>query len=566
MGKISLQTKLHAALAVISFVLFLGNIFVVRALNVFGSPFLFAISILVELLLLVVFVYSLIRALQTPLHILGSILLSAWEGMLTNPYVKSVKKANSSLYRWLIARLNPKKPTGLILTIGIVISLVFFVGFTRILQDVWFHEPLTRIDTRVVNLMPSIRTPLQTSFFRFVTMTAELASVALLVLLSCAVLWRKRQRLAAGLLVVALVIEEGGSFVLKHVVGRVRPAQALSLVKEDSFSFPSGHVLRATVLFGLLSYLLYRSFKSSILRLIIILGYIVSVALVAMSRVYLGVHYPSDVLASMLFGASLLTLLITAIEITIRYKLWQQTAKSFINRLLALVPLVVVVFSLVVAPVFIHITSVVAVPALTTLSSIDQAAVKRLPLYSETLTGKTMEPINFIYIGSQQQIEHLFESHGWYKADPSTIANTLRAVAIGFQGHQYLNAPVTPSYLNAKPENLAFQKPTQSNTLKQRHHTRLWRTDFRLPDGREIWVATASYDEGIEFAGPAKLPTHHIDPNVDAERNYIVSSLGISDTNFLQVVNPQAGKNASGDVFFTDGKAVVIQLYSRALR
>ena len=96
--------------------------------------------------------------------------------------------------------------------------------------------------------------------------------------------------------------------------------------------------------------------------------------------------------------------------------------------------------------------------------------------------------------------------------------------------------------------------------LSQRHHTRLWRTDFRLSDNTEIWVATASFDEGIEFAGPAKLPTHRIDPNIDAERNYILSSLGLKNEDYLQVVKAQAGKNANGDTFFTDGKAVVVKL------
>jgi hypothetical protein len=196
----------------------------------------------------------------------------------------------------------------------------------------------------------------------------------------------------------------------------------------------------------------------------------------------------------------------------------------------------------------------------TTIDTVNETTVRKLPLYSETLTGKTMEPINFIYIGSQQQIEQLFLSHGWYKADPSTLANTLKALSVGFQGRQYLNAPVTPSYLAAKPENLAFQQPTQSNTLRQRHHTRLWRTDFRLVGDEEIWVATASFDEGIEFAGAAKLPTHHIDPNIDAERTYITGSLGLKDLDYLQVVQAQAGKNASGDVFFTDGRAALIKL------
>ena len=194
------------------------------------------------------------------------------------------------------------------------------------------------------------------------------------------------------------------------------------------------------------------------------------------------------------------------------------------------------------------------------LSRLDESTVQKLPLYSETLSGKTMEPISAIYVGSEQQILQLYLSHGWYRADPSTLSNTLRALSVGFQGHQYLQAPVTPSYLDAKPEDLAFQKPTETNTLRQRHHTRLWQTDFKLASGEEIWVATASYDEGIEFAGAAKLPTHHIDPNIDAERSYIIRSLAIQAPRLVQVVHPQSGQNASGDVFFTDGKAVVVTL------
>ena len=73
-------------------------------------------------------------------------------------------------------------------------------------------------------------------------------------------------------------------------------------------------------------------------------------------------------------------------------------------------------------------------------------------------------------------------------------------------------------------------------------------------------MATASFDEGIEFAGAAKLPTHHIDPDIDAERSYIIGSLRAGNAPFLQVVKPELGQNASGDAFFTDGRAVVISL------
>ncbi len=550
----------HGIVAFLALVSLLGNIYLLRSLDVFGSPPLFALGLLIELLLIVIFAYSFLRVLKTPLHILGSIFVSAWGGMLTNSYVEGVRKSEWPTSRWLIARLNPKNPFGLLLTIGFALSLEFFSNFLGILLNVQSHGPITAIDTRVANLMPSIRTPLQTTIFRAVTFTANTQTIVFFVLLTAIILWRKRQHALALLFVAVLMAEEGCANALKHIVGRVRPASSFSDYNATGFSFPSGHVLHATVLFGLLTYLLFRGLKSSILRLVIILGYIISVALVAVSRVYLGVHYPSDVLASILLGTAILTLLITGLEIAMRYEPWGQSLASFANRGLAIVPIVVLVVSIVASPVFIHLTPDVATPTLTTIDSLNERTVKKLPLFSETLTGRTMEPINFVYLGTAQQIEQLFVSHGWYKADPSTLANTLKAFSIGFQGHQYLNAPVTPSYLAAKPENLAFQKPTQTNTLRQRHHTRLWRTNFKLADGRDIWVATASFDEGIEFAGAAKLPTHHIDPNIDAERAYIALSLGLKNDAYLQVVKPQAGTNASGDIFFTDGKALLISL------
>ncbi len=542
--------------------LLVGNVYIVKSLIVFGSPLLFAIGIAIELILLVIVAHSLIRLLHVPIKIAVSIIRSAWSGVATNEYVRRFRSSHRSISTWLVGRLSPKQPTGLYLTLGVITALVVFSGFINVLQNVVGHGSLTQIDVRIANLMPYIRTPLQTTFFRFVTFLDNGQSIVLLVALAGGILWRARQRLAAVSFIAALLIGEVGSYIPKHLVGRMRPDPALSLYKQGTFSFPSGHVIRSTILSGLLAYLLFRSFRSTLSRYLIIGGYVISVALVALSRVYLGVHYPSDVIASVFLGGSILVLFITGIEILTRYKLWQQKPTSFRSRRLLAIPPILLVVSLLLSPVSIHLTTMHKTTILRTIQAINETTTKSLPVYSETLTGKTMEPINFIYLGSRGQIQHQFLSHGWYKADPSTVSNTLKALAVGFQGRQYLNAPVTPSYLASQPETLAFQQPTQSNTLRQRHHTRLWRTNFRLPDGSEVWVATASYDEGIEFSGSAKIPTHHIDPNVDAERDYITRSLQLDVMQYLQVVKAQAGKNAGGDIFFTDGRAVVTKLSS----
>jgi hypothetical protein len=101
-------------------------------------------------------------------------------------------------------------------------------------------------------------------------------------------------------------------------------------------------------------------------------------------------------------------------------------------------------------------------------------------------------------------------------------------------------------------------------SFAQRHHIRLWSTQVRTTDGRDVWLATASFDRGFELAPASFLPTHQIDPNIDAERAYVVASLEqagvVSQTSSVQLVPPESGHNFAGDPFHTDGVAVILYL------
>lgn len=558
MKTVSKLTKYYFMM-IAAVILLMLNVYATKALVIFGSPMLFAGALLVEVILLVVLIYSLVRSLATPENIIRSLIVSIWDGLATNDYVKKLSKSKSPLLIWGRRRLELDNPYGLPLTITLLIAALLLVNFLSVLITVSSKGTLTHVDARVLNLIPSIRTPAQTTFFRAVTTLANTETAILLVVTTAAVLWRKHQRFLMAVLAAVAGGEEAVTYTIKQLVKRARPDQALGLIREDSFSFPSGHTVRATVLFGLLAYIIYKTYTSTRARILTISTYVLAVFLVALSRIYLGVHYPTDVWGSILLGSSMIVMVIGALEITSRYKLIRNKGLEFTNKAIVAVPVILIVFALLAAPSLVRIQPVTATPARMVIPTINKTTAQQLPLYSETLTGSRMEPINFIYVGYEDQIVSTFQSHGWYKADPSTLGNTLKALAVGFQGRQYLTAPVTPSYLNFKPENIAFEQSTETRSLRQRHHTRLWRTDYVLTDGRPIWVATASFDEGIEFAGSAKLPTHHINPNIDAERSYITKSLRLQD-NLIAVVQPQLGKNASGDGFFTDGKAELINL------
>ena len=561
-GLISSRTIKHLVVLVMVVALSLLNAYVLKTLDIVGIPFIFAAALILQLLLLVTFLFSLVITLKTPLRVMGSIGVSAARGVQENIYVRSWRTRHPRLSAWIGRRFSLQHPTGLILTSGTIAAAFALGTFLGVANAVLAKSTYAAVDQRILNLVPEIRSPGQNAFFVFFTFGASWVAIGFfLLLLGISALWKRQIRWLFFLFAGAAISTSLVSAAIKRVVGRPRPDRALGLVTENNFGFPSGHTLSAMVLGGLLAYLLVRATKPYALKLAIVLVAITTILLVGLSRIYLGAHYPSDVLGSLMLGVCILAVLITALEINERYGVFDAWCwRPSTNGPLRLA----VVATLVFAGLFgARLTPLVMVastePQQQALHSIDSSTIAELPVYSETLTGSKMEPINFIYLGTQDQIEEMFKRAGWYKADPSTPENTLRAIVIALRNEQYLTAPVTPSYLNAEPETMAFEQPTVANTLVQRHHTRIWKTIFTVR-GQPVWVATASFDRGIGVGLKSGLPTHHIDPNVDAERTYILDSLNINKPRMIRVVDPQLGLNATGDGFFTDGQAAIINV------
>ncbi|GHG42987.1 hypothetical protein GCM10012320_06730 [Sinomonas cellulolyticus] len=550
----------HLLVALIALVLALAGLYAVRTLTLFVSPMLFLAAVFLEAVFLTVLVFAVVRALTLPGEVLRSLGASAWVGLEANAYVVRARTSSAWPMRWVRARLRRRTPTGIWLTATVVVAAWPFASFLGVAYGVATGGTIAQIDERIANLMPAVRTPGETAFFAAATMLVNWQTLTLLTVAAAGLLWWQRRRFLAAVVVGAVLGQALLETLAKLVFGRHRPDAALALIHETSLSFPSGHAIRATVVYGLFAYLLVRAYRSVTARALTVAAYLVVVLLVGMSRVYLGVHFVGDVWGGMLFGAALLAALIGFLEIAARFPVVRHARRDRgVGRVFAVVPAVGIVFAVATAPFLIQPHEHPAQQATQPLPALDAASLARLPLYSETLTGEHMEPANFVFVGTQEQLVGAFEGHGWDRADPSTFANTLRAFAVGFQGGQYPTAPVTPAFMAGEPEAIAFQKATASNSLRQRHHTRIWRTGFTAPDGRPVWEATASFDDGIEFAGAAKVPTHHIDPNIDAERAFIIGSLGYPEQ-LVPITHPQMGRNGSGDEFFTDGKAQLVVL------
>jgi hypothetical protein len=184
-----------------------------------------------------------------------------------------------------------------------------------------------------------------------------------------------------------------------------------------------------------------------------------------------------------------------------------------------------------------------------------------LPRFSAKLDGAPMAPVSLVFLGSGNELIEAFSAARWHVAERVTIETALRAFARGVLNKPYPTAPVLPVFLDGKLQDIAFQKHDPGDTSRRRHHARWWLTDF-VCEGKQVWVATASYDVGVGVGRLFPLPIHHIHPDIDAERDYIVGSLTSTGkvhlTQRIQVAEPMMGRNAAGDRFFTSGTACVL--------
>jgi undecaprenyl-diphosphatase len=237
----------------------------------------------------------------------------------------------SRLARVLAARLSPEGELGLHLTVGLALLLAAAWIFGAIAEDVVTGATITRVDVRLAHWFHDRATPGFTRAMLFVTHWNGLVGSSVMAALLALWFWRRR---AHYWLVVCLIAVPGGMLLnvaLKHVFRRVRPAFDDPLLSLLTYSFPSGHTAAATVFYGLLACYLVRRVRAWGARALVVLGAAAMVTLVALSRMYLGVHYLSDVLAAAAEGAAWLAICITAVSTLHRRRL-ARGARSWSER------------------------------------------------------------------------------------------------------------------------------------------------------------------------------------------------------------------------------------------
>jgi undecaprenyl-diphosphatase len=173
------------------------------------------------------------------------------------------------------------------------------LAFARIAEDYLTNDPLAQWDVRLARWLSTERSAAGTDFFRVLTLFGSPAVALAVAGVVCVVLYRRRLLVEAAFLPVVLGGGELLNLILKLSFHRARPDVAF--VHLETYSFPSGHAMISSAAYGALAYLAWSGYGRRG-RLILIAGTTLFVALICFSRLYLAVHYLSDVLAGIVAG------------------------------------------------------------------------------------------------------------------------------------------------------------------------------------------------------------------------------------------------------------------------
>jgi hypothetical protein len=351
---------------------------------------------------------------------------------------------------------------------------------------------------------------------------------------------------------------------LKHVVQRPRPVDWY-----HGFSFPSGHTLVATAVYGFLVYLVLRDEPRRPWHVAAALPLGLLIGLVPLSRIYLGVHWPYDTVASLALALAWLAVLVTLYKLP-PFERWlpePQPAKPWLRGALAGLAAAAVAYAAVFAtrPPHRKAERPARPPAPVALAGLARAFPGGLAKTSQDLVGGAMEPVGFVFLGTGRQLADDFARAGWSLADPPSVRGLARELAAVVADRPDPHGPATPAYYQEEPQDLTFEKPGDpSASIRHRHHIRIWATGLCADPGCvPVWAATASYDAGVKLVAKPYLVTHRIDARIDAERDLIAGDLaraGARELAIVTVTGPTRGTNAGGDRFVTDGRARVLAL------
>ncbi len=490
---------------------------------------------------------------------LGTIISSAFRSFAEKPAVRRFVANHPRLFAYLGNRLDSRQFTGLPLTLLVIAFFYILLVFLGVIDDILRSETIVTVDKNIENLLFVYRSPLLVKVFLWITVLGKF-KIVLASALALTLIFRLWNRLK---LVAPLWITLAGSFLFillgKEALHRPRPA-GFAVYSESYFSFPSGHATIAMALFGFTAYFLWTETETWKTRLNIIFAAAMAILTIGFSRLYLGVHFLSDVLGGYLLGLLWLIIGICISELSLFQPVPQREVElsgTLKTKLLtSLILLAVAGFYLFSAFSFNPSRFLPQEERLATVSAANPVSIFSdydLPRYTESISGERQEPLSLLITANDDNtLARAFDKAGWHSTDKVTFLTVAKTVNAYIFNESYPSAPITPYFWKNSVNESGFVKPVSKGGIRRRLEVRLWKTTFVTQEGRRIYLGIATSIRGTKWWIFPRMG-----PNPDRDRDLLLADLlrsGETDSyRRFRFVPPMSGRSFTGDPYFSDG-------------
>ena len=204
-----------------------------------------------------------------------------------------------------------KLKTTKINTKNVILFMSIFLSITIII--LLLIDRISIFDSYIYDNIIKYMSPSITKYIKLVTKLGNATTIIVVCILLLILKRRYGIFITINVIVTILI-----NLILKNIFVRNRP-NILIIIKEGGYSFPSGHSMISIALYGYLFYLAYKKIDNRILKILVCLLLSIIIMLIGISRIYLGVHYASDVLAGYLVSVSILIIFILKTDRFIKY-------------------------------------------------------------------------------------------------------------------------------------------------------------------------------------------------------------------------------------------------------
>ena len=422
------------------------------------------------------------RLMIVVIIVLAIVITAAW---LTKLFVIWIFPRFSKLQYWIVNqaaqrdgyfaklivnRFDPSKAQATARFISAIIIVFSIPAFLLLVSEIGPNESLVLADMSVANFIGGLRTILTDKIMIVFTMLGD-AQVAIPVALATCV-WLSWRHLWSALVGFMIAMSSAALLVplLKTVIHRSRPIALYS--GADSFSFPSGHIAISAALYGIIAYLTARNLPK-LSKLVVYTSYAAFITLIGFSRVYLGAHWPSDVVGGLFLG----------LAVSGFYTLFVGQSSNNVGSLK---------FSIIIGGVF------VLAATINVWRGFENAVVTYSPTHTITyvtedawkaglwrdfapnridLIGETEEPMSLQLAGSAQTIRQKLIKQGWQPATPVTLSSISYLLSQNADPAKLLELPTLH---NGVAANLTMTKFLQSGGNPERLVLRIWNSNKGL--------------------------------------------------------------------------------------